>query len=138
MNITLTLLTRLQSFYAMQLFFENYFKETSSDSLGSLLSCMLFLEEGGQTADPALWEDWIDCLKGNEFTTPIQAFIAVRLFLENYYKNSSSSTIKKILEDTKVSVVDQVPIDQETWNRWLKCIENAISEKKKNNILILS
>ena len=51
------LLTPRQAFYVMQLFLEDYFRVTSSDSVGALLSCMQFLDDD-QTADPALWEDW--------------------------------------------------------------------------------
>jgi len=54
-------LTNLQAFNAMRLFLEKYYEQTSSDDVGALLSDMLFLEDGG-TADPAAWNDWIECV----------------------------------------------------------------------------
>ena len=91
-------LTSLQAFYDMQEFLEVYFKKTSSDELGALLSCMQFLEDG-QTADPVLWEDWKSILKTTQNITQLQAFEAMAVFLNNYYKNTTSSHVKQILKD---------------------------------------
>lgn len=50
------ILTPLEAFYAMRNFLETYFKKTSSDTIGALLSCMQFLDDD-ITTDPALWQD---------------------------------------------------------------------------------
>ena len=97
---------------------------------------MLFLEDG-QTADPALWGDWIDCLNHDEFITPIQAFGSAHLFLKNYYENSSSNAIKRVLEDTEISN-EGLPVHQEVWTHWLNCINETASKQKKDNMLTLS
>ncbi len=54
-------LSYIEAFKSMVCFLENYFEHTSSDDVGSLLRDLQFLEDGG-TADPAAWEDWLDCV----------------------------------------------------------------------------
>lgn len=91
-------LTPLQAFYTMREFLERYFQKTVSDDLGALLSCMQFLEDG-QTADPVLWEDWESILKNKQEITQLQLFTAMKVFLNRYYKNTTSHTIKKLLQN---------------------------------------
>ena len=55
-------LTVLQAFNAMRKFLEKYYNETSSDDVGSLLGELQFLDDG-ETADPAAWIDWTECVK---------------------------------------------------------------------------
>ncbi len=55
-------LTYLEAFKAMRCFLENYYDQTNSDDVGSLLGEMQILEDG-ETADPASWDDWMDCVK---------------------------------------------------------------------------
>ena len=52
----------LQAFYAMRLFLTKYYEETQSDDVGSLLSELQFFKEEKQTADPAAWAEWIECI----------------------------------------------------------------------------
>ncbi len=120
MDITLT---PEQSFYAMQEFLEEYFKITSSDALGALLSCMQFLEDG-QTADSALWEDWLIILHNKKHITPQQAFEAMRLFLNNYYKNTSSTNIKKLLKSLD-DVINNGIEKSTTWSDWMQCVNHV-------------
>jgi len=55
-------LTYLEAFKAMCCFLEKYYEQTSSDDIGSLLGEMQILEDQS-TADPAAWEDWINCIQ---------------------------------------------------------------------------
>jgi hypothetical protein len=55
-------LTIQQAFEAMQLFLEDYYERTQSDDVGALLGDLQFMEDG-VTADPATWQDWMDCVK---------------------------------------------------------------------------
>ena len=55
-------LTDLQAFYAMRLFLEKYYEETGSDDIGSLLSELQFFEKEKETADPAVWGEWMECV----------------------------------------------------------------------------
>ena len=115
-------LTPLQAYAAMQLFLEDYFQKTSSDSLGSLLGSMSFLEDG-HTADPALWVDWTEAVNYQECLTALQAFVAMNLFLHNYYgDNYPSVTIKKIFTDTEVLPTGNLR-NQSVWEWWMRCIE---------------
>lgn len=55
-------LTDLQAFYAMRFFLEKYYEETHSDDVGSLLSELQFFEKERETADPAAWGEWMECI----------------------------------------------------------------------------
>lgn len=55
------LLTENEAYLAMQLFVENVWSMTNDEGLAMMLSSMIILEEGS-TADPAYWEDWLDCV----------------------------------------------------------------------------
>jgi hypothetical protein len=55
-------LTERQAFAAMMCFLEAFYAETRSDDVGGLLGAMLVLPDGG-TADPALWERWLECIQ---------------------------------------------------------------------------
>jgi len=46
----------------MALFLEKYYESTKSDDVGALLGSMMILGDGG-TADPAVWEEWIECVR---------------------------------------------------------------------------
>ncbi len=55
-------LTEKQAFLAMYSFLDEYYQITKSDDVGSLLSSMSLLEDGG-TADPAILSEWKDAVK---------------------------------------------------------------------------
>jgi hypothetical protein len=50
-----------QAFEAMRLFLEMYHQQTHSDDIALLLADIEKLPSGS-TADPAAWEDWIECV----------------------------------------------------------------------------
>ena len=54
-------LTYEEAFNVMRLFLEEYYNRTGSDDVGSLLGDLVLLRPG-KTADPAAWEDWMDCI----------------------------------------------------------------------------
>ena len=43
-------------------FLDAWYKRVPSDELGSLLSYMSLLADGG-TADPAVWSDWLEAVR---------------------------------------------------------------------------
>jgi hypothetical protein len=49
-------------------FLESRYRLTDSDDLGALLGSMSLLPGGG-TADPAIWEDWVNAIKEAESGT---------------------------------------------------------------------
>ena len=114
------LLNSIEAFYAMHLFIEHYFEITKSDSLGALLSCMHFLNDD-QTADPALWEDWIKITDRREMTE-VQAFYAMDAFLRQYYQRSTSSNVTKMLYDLSLVIEDKEG-KEEVWYEWLESID---------------
>lgn len=58
-------LTERQAYAAMFAFLEHRYRLTESDDLGALLGSMSLLP-GGSTADPAIWEDWLNAIKEAE------------------------------------------------------------------------
>jgi hypothetical protein len=54
-------LTEKEAFAAMVLFLEKFYETTKSDDVGALLGSMMVLGDGG-TADPAIWEEWVECV----------------------------------------------------------------------------
>jgi hypothetical protein len=66
-----------QAFEAMVLFLEGFYERTQSDQVGGLLSDMMAFA-GGETADPAAWGDWLECVQkvltsDRSFPTPLSA-----------------------------------------------------------------
>jgi hypothetical protein len=55
-------LTERQAFEAMVLFLESFYERTNSDDVGGLLSDLL-MSQDGTTADPAAWDDWMECVQ---------------------------------------------------------------------------
>lgn len=51
-----------EAYAAVFAFLESRYRMTKSDDLGALLGSMSLLP-GGQTADPAIWEDWLYAIK---------------------------------------------------------------------------
>ncbi len=54
-------LTIDEAYAAMYRFLEHEYEMTGSDEIGGLLSSLSLLKEGG-TADPAMWNDWIQAV----------------------------------------------------------------------------
>ena len=56
-------LTKLEAFQAMVKFLEKYYQLTKSDDIGALLGGMdRSFWNNGKTFDPALWDDWVECV----------------------------------------------------------------------------
>ena len=51
-----------EAYLAMFAFLEHRYDMTKSDDLGSLLGSMALLRDGG-TADPAVWNDWLNAIE---------------------------------------------------------------------------
>ena len=54
------------AYKTMFVFLENYYQLTGSDEIGGMLGGMSLLEDG-TTADPGMWEDWLDAIKQVQF-----------------------------------------------------------------------
>lgn len=55
-------LSEQEAYAAMFAFLEHRYRLTESDELGALLGSMSFLPGGG-TADPVIWEDWLNAIR---------------------------------------------------------------------------
>ena len=54
-------LSKQEAYDAMFCFLRNIYERNESDDLGALLGSMIVLEEG-ETADPAVWQDWEEAI----------------------------------------------------------------------------
>lgn len=57
-------LSAREAYAAMFVFLEHRYRLTNSDDLGALLGSMALLPDG-DTADPALWNDWLNAVKAS-------------------------------------------------------------------------
>jgi hypothetical protein len=55
-------LTEKEAYTAMYAYLVKIYEITKSDDLGSLLGSMSTLANG-ETADPAIWDDWLKCIE---------------------------------------------------------------------------
>lgn len=53
-----------ESYRAMILFLEGLCQRTNSDDLPAILGSMDINKHDGRPMDPALWDDWMDAIKG--------------------------------------------------------------------------
>ena len=128
-------LTPTEAFYAMTLLLDNFYLETNSDDVGSLLGD-LQLARGGGTFDPAAWNNWIKSIskvkKENNVIedelTSLQAFKAMRYFLETFYEKTHWPDIQTVL-DILYLQKDGKPITQDVWNEWEIYIRQAFHEE---------
>jgi hypothetical protein len=122
-------LTTLQSYQVAQLFLDRFYEETQSDDAAVLLSGMNLFRDGGSW-DPAMWGEWLDCLKqvgvAGLSPTPLQAFYALRKFLEILYQTDSSTDPlaalpRHLQRDAAAGITDQ-----EMWARWMQCVKDVL------------
>lgn len=64
----------------------------------------------------------------SEIMTALQAFKAMKLFLEKYYENTSSEDIASLLGDLQF-LENNEPIDPGAWEDWLKCVHKVLENK---------
>ena len=91
-----------QSYKTLFFLLEEFYTETKNDSVGVLLGSMDFeLFDGSDSADPAMFEDFCDCLNDcykNTSTENIQtAFSAAKQFLK-FYKNEFGFNLSDVEE----------------------------------------
>lgn len=64
--------------------------------------------------------------------TELQAFEAMRKFLEGYYERTSSDDIGSLLGDIQF-FSDNSTADPAAWDDWVKCIQKVLSKEKTIN-----
>jgi hypothetical protein len=70
-------MTEQQAFKAMILFLERHFNRTQSDDMAALLGELQLLDDG-LTADPAAWQEWMECVETIESKANRPAITAAR------------------------------------------------------------
>ena len=112
-------LTQRQAFDAITIFLEKYYNATQSNQIHFLLSDMDMQTwgSGNEPADPALWEDWIDCINGKENLTIEEAYHALSLFVGMRYALEPDKHI--------VALVDMIQNtkDPYLWQLWLEAVK---------------
>lgn len=113
------LLSQRQAFNAMIIFLEKYYDATKSNQVNSLLSDMDMQTwgSGDETADPALWDDWIDCIHGKQNITIQEAYYALSLFVDMRYTLEPDKHIVALIHKI------QNTQDNELWQLWLKAVK---------------
>lgn len=134
-------LTQVQAFNAMSKLFDIYYKQTRSDDLGSILGSMSFVSEK-RTADPAMWEIWIESLDkmnlvGDDQLTILEAFLVVGYFLEEYFGITNLEHSIDFLEQNINPAANENNVDPLLWKNWLKCVDDVLSVKDARDYLKL-
>lgn len=114
-------LTQLQGYNAMFKLLDNYYKETKLEDVISLLSSMLFFSDGS-VADSAIWEDWIEAIRGKKILTKQEAFEGMMRFFEAYHDLTTYAYAKSLaneMRSAKNCNDTQVPIVKQ-WNLFAK------------------
>ena len=118
--------TSIQLFNAMSNFLEKYYYETNSDDIGSLLSSMQFLHDE-EPIDSALWNDWIRILGNKKLVSSEEGFIAMKVFLQNFYQYQPSNEIISLLQSLDIKNNKEVGL--EVWNSWTESLEKSKNSK---------
>lgn len=72
----------------------------------------------------------------NNKLTILQAYNAMRLFLERYYTQTSSDDVGALLSDL-LFLEDGSTADPAAWNDWLESVNKALGENEQKKLLIL-
>lgn len=61
--------------------------------------------------------------------TDLQAFNAMRIFLEGYYERTGSDDIGSLLSDIQFFGADKETADPAAWEDWIDSIKEVLEEK---------
>ncbi len=138
-------LTKLQAFNVMSKLFKIYYKQTLSDDLGGILGGMSFVSDK-RTADIAMLEIWTECLdksfiakrlRNYNHLTPLQAFLGMGEFVEEYFGIIDVEPIINFLEQNAKLAAEHKEIDKILWQNWLRCVDEVLSVKDSRMYLRL-
>ena len=138
-------LTELQAYNAMVKLFIKYYDLDPSGDIGMVIGCMSFLKNK-KTVDRAMWEIWIECLdkilkhknlRNYNHITPLQAFLAVGYFLEEYFGTADLMQDIDFLEKNVRLATNKQRIDLILWKNWLQCVDEVLSVKDSREYFYL-
>jgi hypothetical protein len=126
-------LTPLQAFQAMTDFFDICYQCSHSDQIGALLGAMdmNIFGHGEGTADPAIWEDWIECVNADNELTTLKAFQAVQKFVAMRYSCEPDNDVVALISGMQI-YNDRSVANPAFWEDWIRCV-NKILETQKHN-----
>lgn len=126
-------LTARQAFDAMINFLERYYEKTASNQINNLLSDMDMNTwgNGNETADPALWEDWIECINGKDSLTLEGAYQSVAKFVSMRYSLQPDEHIVTLINDIHQSKIER---SRSTffWKEWINSVNKILKIPRKN------
>lgn len=116
-------LTPLQAFQAMTCFLDMYYQSSHSDQIGALLGAMNMniFGNGNQTADPAIWGDWIECINTDDGLTIIAAFQAVAKFVAMRYSFEPEDTVAALIDGMHIDKNGSI-VNPAFWEDWIGCV----------------
>lgn len=130
-------LTKLQAYNAMVKLFIIYYYLDPSGDIGCVIGCMSFLKDK-TTVDDAMWEVWGESLdiilkhknlRNYNHLTPLQAFLAMGVFLEDYFGTTNLLQDIAFLESNVRLARDKKFVDPTLWKNWLQCVDEVLSVK---------
>jgi len=136
-------LTKLQAYNAMSKLLIIYYDLDSTGDIGIIGGSMSFLEDK-RTADDAMWINWIESLelmlkhkklRNYNHLTSLQAFLAMGIFLENYFGMNNLAKDIEFLEKNIKLAAEHKKIDPLLWMNWLKCVDIVLSVKDSREYL---
>ena len=121
-------LAPLQAFQAMTCFLDMYYQCSHSDQIGALLGAMNMniFGDGNQTADPAIWVDWIECVNADDGLTIVEAFKAVAKFVSMRYSFEPEDAVAALIDGMRIHKDGSVA-NPAFWEDWTRCV-NEISD----------
>jgi deoxyadenosine/deoxycytidine kinase len=122
------MLTPLQAFQVMTAFLDMYYRYSRSDQIGALLGAMdMNIFNNNQTADPAIWEDWIECLNNNNEPTIFESFQAAKKFVEMRYSLEPDHAVISLIHGMYVDANGAVE-NPVFWEQWMKCVSDILKK----------
>ena len=114
-------MTLKQAYIAVYEFLSLYYEETKDDELIDLLSSMNpFLWADGDSADPAIYRDWLDLAKkvtNDKQLDAKRAYQAMIGFLK-FYKKEFDYVPEWLIKDLEDEVHNM--------SKWLECVDTVI------------
>ena len=114
-------LTQLQGFNAAFRLLDYYGRKADAEEVFHLAGDMVFLADGN-TADPALWEDWTDAIGDKKKLTKQEAFDGMIKFLDIYRSLGEEGDVTILIDklnEAKDCDDISVPIVKQ-WNLYVK------------------
>jgi|GEM_PF-450651 len=131
-------LSVLQTYNVMVRFINYYYQRISSNGIAVMLSNMAFLKDGS-TADPAIWQDWMQSVKKieheGELLTSMQAVNAMKIFLKCYHEFPYfSDDIGALLNYIREM---QNNVNHIGWKHWEEFISQVLSEEDSRKYVVI-